>query len=419
MKRFLVATAVALVIAGRGTAAQTPTPATTEDAAVQQLLARIERLEAEVARLRAAEPTAPPQPAPEAQMPPAAASPSWADNLSFHGYGEVHYNDPRGGGDKFDVHRLVLGWRYQFNEQFSAEAELDFEHSFSEPELEFAHIAWQPREDLTARFGALLMPVGMLNVNHEPPLFYSVERPYTEKLLIPTTWQETGASVEFARGGYRGTLALTSALDPRRASAGKLATEGIRGLRSKAVEASGEDLALTFTQEYRWMSGFRMGMSLHRSQIDHGVQALSGANLTLGTLFGQYAARGWDLRGEVVWTDIGGAEKVNALLGAAPSKGLGSEMRGGYAEAAFDWFSLGSGQGRLVQFLRHERIDTQVSMPVGYTASPAADRTLWTTGVAYYPPGLDNLAFKVDFERWKDGSGTRSSALNLGVGWMF
>lgn len=423
MKRMILGTTLLLLLAWASiTAAQTPNAAAADDPLVRQLLERIERLEAEVAVLKGASeratqasiaaPSAEPQAAP-------GQGPAWADRLSFHGYGEVHYNDPRGDGDMFDTHRLVLGFNYRFNEQFTAEAELDFEHSFSEPELEFAYVAWQPRADLTARFGTLLMPVGMLNQTHEPPLFYSVERPYTEKFLIPTTWQESGASLEFARGGYKGTLAITSALDPRRGSAGKLAKDGIRSLRSKSIEASGEDLAVTLTQEYRWMSGFRLGASLHRSQLDHGEEALAGADLTLGALYGQYAARGWDLRGEYVWTRIGEAARINAFLGAAPSKGIGSRMRGGYAEAAFDWFSLGDGRGRLVQFLRHERINTQAGVPAGSTAAAAADRVLWTTGLAFYPPGLDNLAFKVDFERWKDAAGDRSSALNLGIGWMF
>lgn len=423
-----LAAAMVLTTALHAQAPAGEVPAT--DPILQQLLERIERLEAEVGRLKAEAAQAPEPPAAVASAaPPSAPAPStpapeprsasWADNLAFHGYGEVHYNDPRGGGDTFDVHRLVLGFSYRFNDQFSAEAELDFEHSFSEPELEFAHITWQPRQDTTARFGALLMPVGMLNRTHEPPLFYSVERPYTQKLLIPTTWQESGASLEWAQGGYRATAAVTSALDPTLASPGKLATEGIRTMRSKAVESSGEDLALTLDQEYRWMSGARVGLSLHHSQLDHGVEALQGTDVTLAVLYGQYAARGWDLRAEYAWTDISRAERISAYLGAPTSKGLASRMRGGYAEAGFDWLSLGSGRARLVQFLRYETIDTQAAVPAGYTANPAGDRTLWTTGLAFYPPGLDNLAFKVDFERWRDGADKRSSALNLGVGWMF
>jgi hypothetical protein len=41
--------------------------------------------------------------------------------LEFHGYGEVHYNNPRidvmsaGAGNELDFHRFVLGWRCSEN----------------------------------------------------------------------------------------------------------------------------------------------------------------------------------------------------------------------------------------------------------------------------------------------------------------
>jgi hypothetical protein len=98
---------------------------------------------------------------------------------------------------------------------------------------------------------------------------------------------------------------------------------------------------------------------------------------------------------------------------------MGSSIRGGYAEAAFDWLSLWGRNSRLMHFLRYERFDTQDEVPAGWARNPANDRSVWTMGLALFPAGLDSLAFKVDYERWREGTGTRKNVFNFGVGWMF
>ena len=121
--------------------------------------------------------------------------------LQFHGYGELHYNNPKidtmssGAGNVIDVHRFVLGWEYEFTENLRVEAELDYEHAAKELELEEAYLEYDLLPAVSLRVGTLLMPVGPLNETHEPPLYYSVERPYVERYIIPTTWQENGLGV--------------------------------------------------------------------------------------------------------------------------------------------------------------------------------------------------------------------------------
>ena len=120
----------------------------------------------------------------------------------FHlfGYGELHYNGRVGpAGNEIDFHRLVLGFGYDFNDWLEFRAELDFEHAFQEPELEYAYLDFLIKEYFNVRAGAILVPMGHINQHHEPPLFYSVERPEVYRVLIPTTWQEGGA-------GFHGKL---------------------------------------------------------------------------------------------------------------------------------------------------------------------------------------------------------------------
>ncbi|MBI5747117.1 MAG: hypothetical protein HZA13_08960, partial [Nitrospirae bacterium] len=96
--------------------------------------------------------------------------------LSFHGYGELHYNHPMVDGTgipsgdlnpTLDFHRLVLGWSYGFDDRLSMHVEFDFEHAAQEIELEFAYLDFLINPAVNIRAGAMLMPVGPLNEFHE------------------------------------------------------------------------------------------------------------------------------------------------------------------------------------------------------------------------------------------------------------
>jgi hypothetical protein len=70
---------------------------------------------------------------------PATAYPSYADQkeggatskFRLHGYGEVHYNNPRTGTmdqhatSEADYHRFVLGWSYDFTPDLSTPGRLN------------------------------------------------------------------------------------------------------------------------------------------------------------------------------------------------------------------------------------------------------------------------------------------------------
>ena len=54
----------------------------------------------------------------------------------------------------------------------------------------------------------VLVPMGIINERHEPPVFQGVERPFVDTVIVPTTWFEVGAGVHGEVGTgfrYRGT----------------------------------------------------------------------------------------------------------------------------------------------------------------------------------------------------------------------
>src|SRR6185436_2049059 len=319
--------------------------------------------------------------------------------LQFHGYGELHYNNPRidamsaGAGNVLDFHRFVLGWEYEFTENIRVEAEIDYEHAAQELELEEGFLEYDLRPTLAVRAGTLLMPVGPLNEFHEPPLIYSVERPYVERYIIPTTWQENGVGfVGQAREGHISYRAyVTVGLDAAKITS----VGGLHDVSSKGSESKADDLAAVGRIEFLPANGLSIAGSGYYGGADQRTPGL--VKVTLSILSGdlRYRRYGFDLRGVYDRVRIDGADRVSTLVGET----VGEVMQGWYAEAAYDLLrrdrAPSSGRSLLI-FGRHEDFDTNEKAPAGFTANPEADREVTTGGVAFYP--IEKIAVKADLE---------------------
>jgi len=195
---------------------------------------------------------------------------SATDSKKVHigGYGELHYNDwEKPNGDEFkmlDFHRFVLFFGYDFTDSIRFHSELEIEHAFVEDnndgsgetaagavELEQAYVEFDLTDNMEARGGLFLIPVGILNETHEPPTFYGVERNPIEKNIIPTTWWEGGAALtgRIGSSGLSYDLAVTSGLD---------GGTDIRGGRQKVAKATANDLAYTGRLKYTGLPGLEL-----------------------------------------------------------------------------------------------------------------------------------------------------------------
>ena len=118
-----------------------------------------------------------------------------ADHTSVHGYGEMHMEWSDENRTHIDNHRFVLGVHSELADWVHLNAEIDYEHAAQAIEFEFSYLDFLISDRFNFRAGVMLMPMGNLNEFHEPPLFYSVERPDFHSKLIPTSWQQGGIGV--------------------------------------------------------------------------------------------------------------------------------------------------------------------------------------------------------------------------------
>jgi hypothetical protein len=340
--------------------------------------------------------------------------------LSFHGYGELHFNSPEGSGVPddnnpaiMDLHRMVWGVSYQFNDRISVHTEVDFEHAATEIELEFAYLDFLVTPAFNVRTGSMLMPVGPLNEYHEPPLFYSVERPYVQRTIIPTTWQEGGVGIfGSVPAGLKYRVYLVSGLNAE----GFTASNGIRNGRTHVAEAPSDEFAIVGRLEYVGLPGVDLGLSVYQGGANTTKNpALGDAGVGILEADARLRMAGLDLRGVVASINVDSAAEISTFTG----EDVGEEMMGWYLEAAYDFLKLltpDSNQS-VFAFIRYEDFDTQKSMPTGFTKNPANERQVMTVGVSYLP--IPDVAIKADLESWEDGADNDGSRFNLGVGYQF
>ena len=155
---------------------------------------------------------------------------------------DFHFNNPEFSDAQLDFHRFVLLVTHSFSERIRFVGELELEHAVvegleekGELELEQAYVDFLLSRSFNVRAGMMLMPIGIINERHEPPVYYGVERPFNDTVIIPTTWFEVGAGVHGEIGrGWRYRAFVVAPLDAAEFSA----EEGIREGRQKGSEAN-------------------------------------------------------------------------------------------------------------------------------------------------------------------------------------
>lgn len=301
-------------------------------------------------------------------------------STTIGGYGELHYNNvdsDAGDSEEIDFHRFVLFFGHAFSDRVRFYSELELEHSLvesdgpGEVELEQAYVDFALSEQLAARTGLFLLPVGILNETHEPTTFYGVERNDVESIILPSTWWEAGAALTGHFGnGFSWDLAAHSGL--------AMPTEGssafrVRSGRQKVAEANASDLAYTARLRYTGRPGLELAASY---QYQSDPSQVPGDGLDSGQLFTAHAVLE---RGAFGLRALYGSWHFS---GAAVEAANADEQDGRYIEPSF---RLSDSWGI---YARHEDLD----------AARDQDRFSQNEiGLNYWP--TDGVVLKLDVRR--------------------
>ena len=355
-----------------------------------------------------------------AQAPPGDAAPTTGP---ISGYMDFHFNKGEAEDGVLDFHRFVLIVNHSFSPRIRFVAELELEHAFvegleerGELELEQAYVDFLLTRPFNVRAGMLLVPMGIINERHEPPVFQGVERPFVDTVIIPSTWFENGAGVfgEVGRG-FRYRAYVMAPLNALEFSA----DEGIRNGRQKGSRSDVRNVAYAGRVEYAGVPGLTLGASAWSGKSSFLAPRLD-VQVRVGEADVRYKRNRLELRGEFAQVWIDDAERLNLTAGqlTGVSPNIARELRGFYAEGAYRVWQRGPGQD-VVGFARYENFDTQFRMPSGYIPLKEFDRDAWIAGAAYYPD--PDIAVKVDYvwQRSLSSVITAPNGFNIGIGWWF
>src|SRR6266566_1556978 len=330
------------------------------------------------------------------------------EHTTVGGYGEVHYTNPTGPKTPpvVNLARFVVYLAHSFDERLAFRSELEVEDAKIEGGQAGGEVSLvQP-------------PVGIINETHEPSTFNGVERPGFDHDVIPTTWREIGLGAVGTIPGGSGLAYRLYLVNGLRAD-GLSAAEGIREGRQEGRQASFANPS--FTGRVEWARpGVKIGGSFWYGGTADTNEAVGtgsfGAPVALFSADARYESGPLALRAVVANISVSDAQAINAAYG----RSVGSRIAGGYVEGAYNLLRLlaPASSQKLNAFLRHERYDTQASIPAGVMRDRSLARRITTFGITYKPTW--NTAFKGDYALLRNAAGVgESEVLSLGVGYQF
>ena len=324
---------------------------------------------------------------------------------SIGGYGELHWNrelDKDGETTKnlMDFHRFIIYYGYNWTEEWSFKSEVELEHNFvqdgdGELELEQAYVNYHT-DKWGFQGGVILPTVGLLNEYHEPPLFFSVERPDYSKYIIPTTWFGNGFAFYGNVADFNLRLAILEDLEGE-----GISTSGIRGARGKGYKTTGYSLVKNLSAVYTGINGLRLGGSLTLNDAPINDEPDTSISVQMFEVNAKY-----------------NANNIYAVFEYGQNSFEGNNFTSPLKTSSGYYLDLGYNIGsmvncnKLIPWLRVSNVSTDVD-----TDSKITD--YMRLGLTWWP--IDNVAFKMDYgtKTIKSDTDNPTTQINLGIGYNF
>jgi hypothetical protein len=365
-----------------------------------------------------------------------------SQGISFGGYGEFYFAAPYGDTDvtgkvnTTDFYRFIAYIGYKFNDWIVMNGEIEYEHATTSKNyqgkggsvsVEFAYLDFLINKGFNVRGGNLLVPMGFLNLVHEPPTYWGNIRPVVETKIIPTTWREMGLGAHGSFGGVRYSAYALNGFNGTKFNA-----EGVRDGRQKGNRAIWEDVGGVLAVDYYYEGTFRFGGAYFAGGADQGLIADdAGKALTVNNqifdVHAEYRRGGFRTRALFTASYISNAGELSKALYSDETtqevtQQVPENQFGWYAEAGYDVAPLFRRQARftLTPWFRYEQYDFQnkVSADTGLPANPALDGTLVTVGLESKPH--PNVVVKLDWVHPTNQSDKPTSdEIRLGAGFIY
>jgi len=229
----------------------------------------------------------------------------------------------------------------QVTDRLSIATELEIEHGGpqgnqgdGDVKIEFAAMDYRFGDLLNLRAGILLVPLGRFNLIHDTPLNDLPLRPMVSRLIIPSTFAESGVGIfgtfyptQLAKVDYE--FYVTQGFDGGSSAPGgaTFGEEGYRGNRGSFQTDNNGNKAIVSRVAVSPFLGIEVAGSVHRGKWDNEGDHY----MTILAIDGLIQRGPFELLGEAAWTRIGGGSKNPDAANGTPPK----RMDGYYVQANY------------------------------------------------------------------------------------
>lgn len=322
-------------------------------------------------------------------------------------------------GLEFDQERFVPFFYSQVTDRVSVATELEIEHggpqgnqSDGDVKIEFAAMDYRIDDWLNLRGGILLLPVGRFNLVHDSPLNDLPLRPMVSRLIIPSTFAESGIGIygtfyptQLSKLDYE--FYVTQGFDGDTPGASSISEgSGLRSSRGSFQTDNNENKAIVSRVSFSPLLGIEVAGSMHHGTYDDA----SDNYLSIFAVDGLLQRGPFEILGEAAWASIEGGSP-NPVGGAPPARMDGYYVQGNYhfmpeflKKAAPTFFSDAS---IFTAVVRWGEADTNSD-----SSTNVNDINRLTLGVNFRPVEDSVVKFAYTFNDHEDGEQSRN-------GWQF
>lgn len=328
--------------------------------------------------------------------------------LSIGGYGEMYFSHTNKKttttdttSNKVDVYRFVPYIGYKFTDNIILNTEIEFEHGGvtdngknegGEVILEFMYLDFLVNNHLNFRVGNMLMPMGLINERHEPTLFTTVQRPTTDKNIIPTTWHESGVMIYGnITDGLSYKIAGVTALDNNQTG-----DKWLRDARGGSSTNDNVELGVVARVDFTGLNGLLLGASNYMD-----------SDINIWDIHMDYKFQGFRAYGEYAKAHRSSSNFTNSTP-TAPVDAVGGFINVGYDVLASTGFKY-----QMPIFFQYESVNPQDELANG---TEGTKTTIKTVGLNFFPH--DQVVLKADYAMQKKGN-TDEDIFSLALGFIF
>ena len=354
--------------------------------------------------------------------------------LSIGGYGDMYVANPDNGDTKADVYHFVPYIGYKFSDNIILNTELEFEHGGSNAEaaeagnadaaegyavVEFMYLDFLISSAFNIQVGKSLVPMGLINLRHEPTLFNSIQKPLTEKYIIPATWASTGINIygSFEDIGISYNAGIIQALELNNGENGT--HEQIReGVASPTGKSTINKLAFVSRLDYTGVNGLLTGASFYYGDSTQG--SVYGSSTLIYDIHATFETAGFKVKALYGATSISNPENIASNIDNGNTSIKDSS--GYYINLEYDALSTFTTTQRVPFFVQYDYINPAATTVDSFSSSAGSnigETTTTTFGLNYFPH--EQVVLKMDYAMTDivAAGETDFNVFSVGLGFIF